>query len=281
MEQARPLIRLMALAMGCAAMSCGESSTPSNKSTDESTETDAGATEPTADAAEPTSGSDASSSEDTTGTDAATEADAGSTSDAATQTDAAAVMTEDADPGPAPVPPDATGAVFTDDFESGASKWNITQGTCSVAAEATNILTCLNGGNEARAVGGDPTWTDLTVSANVKIRQMDDGRRIYLAGRFIDSNNWYGAAFYNAGTRRVQIRKKVAGASSDIAEATFPFEFDTWYTLTLKISGSTLTLSVDGVEQAQGTDTDFTSGGVALLVDRSEVSWDNVVVTIP
>lgn len=183
--------------------------------------------------------------------------------------------------GPAPEPPDATGAVFTDDFESGTSSWDITQGTCSATADATTVLTCINGGNEARAVAGDASWTDVTIAANVMIRQMDDGRRIYLAGRFIDSNNWYGAGFYNSGTRRVQIRKKVAGSSEDIAEATFPFELNTWYTLKLQISGSTLTLSVDGVVQAEGTDTEFTSGRVALLVDRSEVSWDNVVVTTP
>jgi hypothetical protein len=79
----------------------------------------------------------------------------------------------------------------------------------------------------------------------------------------------------------VQIRKKVDGSSSDIAESPFAFELDTWYTLEFKISGTTLTLSVDGVILVEGTDTQFTAGGVAFLVDRSEVSWDNVVVTVP
>ena len=273
------LIRMVCLVMGCSAMSCGDSSTPEDKPTEESTDTGA-SVEATDAGDELASSPDAGSQDAATQIDATTETDAASGADAdATETDADAA-TGGTDPGSEPEPPDAAGAVLTDDFESGASGWDIIQGTCSVMADATSVLTCLNGGNEARAVAAE-TFTDMTVAANVKIHQMDDGRRVYLAGRFVDSNNWYGAAFYNSGTRRVQIRKKVAGSSSDIAEATFPFELDQWYTLKLQISGSTLTLSVDGVVQCEGTDTDFTSGGVALLVDRSEVSWDNVVVTVP
>ena len=56
-----------------------------------------------------------------------------------------------------------------------------------------------SGGAAATAAGGS---AGATVSGSVKITQMDDGRRIYLAARYIDSNNWHGAALHNAGTRR-------------------------------------------------------------------------------
>ncbi len=173
------------------------------------------------------------------------------------------------------------GGVFEDDFENGATQWTVTQGTCTITTDGSSVLTCTNGGNEARATAGALGWTDLTITADVKINQMDTSRRIYLAGRYADANNWYGAGFYNATTRQVQIRKKVDGSSEDIASANFPFELGTWYTLTFEISGSSLALSVDDVLLLEATDTEFASGAVALLADRSEVSWDNIVVTIP
>ena len=47
------------------------------------------------------------------------------------------------------------------------------------------------------------------------------------------------------------------------------------------VKGSTLRLFVDGVIQIETTDPQFASGQVALLVDRSDVSWDDVIVTNP
>jgi hypothetical protein len=181
-------------------------------------------------------------------------------------------------------PPDITppaDAAFFDDFENGAGNWTVTQSFWTPTADFTTVFTSSNEGNEARALAGDMTWTDMTVSGSVKIRQMDDGRRIYLAARYIDSNNWYGAALYNSGDRKVQIRKKSDGSSSDISSVPFQFEFNTWYRIELSISGSELSLRVDDVPMTSGTDTEFAAGGIAVLADRSEVSWDDIVVTIP
>ncbi len=47
------------------------------------------------------------------------------------------------------------------------------------------------------------------------------------------------------------------------------------------IAGSELVMRVDGVPMTSGTDTEFAAGGIALLADRSVVSWDDIVVTIP
>jgi pectate lyase len=178
------------------------------------------------------------------------------------------------------VVPTPEGELFRDDFESGITKWDITQGTCSIAADETNALNCVEGPNEARAVAGD-VWGEYSVSARIKVNTMGLDRRVYLAGRFTDSNNWYGAAIYNSSPIEVQIRKKVGGSSADVARGPFPLEFGRWYTLKLEMKGSTLRLFVDGVLQIETTDTEFASGKIALLVDRSDVSWDDVVVTNP
>jgi pectate lyase len=182
------------------------------------------------------------------------------------------------------------GTLLMDDFESGAAKWMFTQGTCMIAPDSaadggmsngTNVLNCINGGNEARALAGDVGWGEYTVQAKVKVNSMDAGRRIYLAARFRDSSNWYGAAIYNGTPIEVQIRKKVAGTSSDIARVPYAITFGTWYTLKLEVKGATLRLSVNDVVQLEATDTQFNSGQVALLVDRSDISWDDVLVTNP
>jgi len=182
------------------------------------------------------------------------------------------------------------GTLFMDDFESGAAKWNVTQGTCSIQADSaadggtsngTNVFECVNGGNEARALAGDVGWGEYSVQASVKINAMDPGRRIHLAARFMDSNNWYGAAIYNGSPYEVQVRKKVAGTSSEVARVTYPITLGAWYTLKLEVKGSTIRLYVNDTLQIETTDTSFASGQIALLVDRSDVSWDNIQVTNP
>ena len=192
--------------------------------------------------------------------------------------------------GGAPIVVTPEGTLFMDDFESGVAKWTVTQGTCSIAADSdadggtsngSNVLHCINGGNEARALAGQVGWGEYSVQAKVKVNAMDAGRRIYLAARFTDSSNWYGAGIYNGTPFEVQVRKKVAGMSSDVARATYPITLGTWYTLKLEVKGSTLRLYVDGVLQLETTDPQFQSGQIALLVDRSDVSWDDVTVTNP
>jgi pectate lyase len=181
-----------------------------------------------------------------------------------------------------PTPP---GTLFTDDFEAGANKWDVTQGTCSIMADAetgSNVFNCINGGNEARAVAGE-SWGEYTLTARIRVNSMDPvgGRRIHLAARFADSNNWYGAAIYDGSPFEVQIRKKVMGTSSEIARTTYDVVLGTWNTLKLEVKGSTLTLTVNDSIQLTATDTQFSAGKIALLVDRSDVSWDDVTVTNP
>ena len=61
----------------------------------------------------------------------------------------------------------------------------------------------------------------------------------------------------------------------------YPIAIGTWYTLKFEVRGSTLRLFIDGVLQIETTDPQFNAGRIALLVDRSEVSWDDVLVTNP
>ncbi len=169
--------------------------------------------------------------------------------------------------------------VMADAFENGPGQWNVIQGQCQISSDSSNYLTCEDQGNEARAVGGNSGWTDVTITADVRIRDFGSDRRVYLAGRFVDADNWYGAALYNASPRKLQIRKKVAGASSDIASADFDFSEDQWYAIRLTLRGDSLQMAIDGVTVLSGTDTSLSSGRIALLTDRSMADWDNISVT--
>ena len=153
-----------------------------------------------------------------------------------------------------------------DDFESGAAKWNVTQGTCSVMVDngfdggtgtGSNVFNCINGGNEARALAGQIGWGEYSVQAKVRVNAMDLGRRIYLAGRFTDSSNWYGAAIYNNTPYEVEIRKKVAGTSIDHRPRAVSDRARQMVHAQAGGEGSTLRLFVDGVIQIETTDPQF------------------------
>jgi hypothetical protein len=179
------------------------------------------------------------------------------------------------------VPNCATGAVFCEDFETGTAQWTVLQGAWVTAIDGTSVYSCPLGTNEARSIAGNATWSDYTVSARIKLIQLGVGKRIYLAARATDASNWYGASFYNDSTLAIQIRKKVAGTSSTLASADFAWVTGRWYRVTLKLNGSTLTMSIDGTLLLTATDTSFTAGRIALLADQSQISVDDVIVTVP
>jgi pectate lyase len=147
-------------------------------------------------------------------------------------------------------------------------------------ADDTNVEHCAAGTNEARALAGD-IWGDYTVTARIKPIALGTSRRIYLAARFTDSSNWYGAAFYNDSPVAIEIRKKVAGASSTLASSPYSWVAGQWYKVAFKVSGTNLTMSIDDVTQLSIDDTSFASGRIAFLADQSEASIDDVVVTNP
>ena len=47
------------------------------------------------------------------------------------------------------------------------------------------------------------------------------------------------------------------------------------------MKGSTLKLYMNDVLQIQAEDAEFNQGRIALLVDRTDASWDDVLVTNP
>ncbi|HCT79099.1 MAG TPA: pectate lyase [Micromonosporaceae bacterium] len=61
-----------------------------------------------------------------------------------------------------------------------------------------------------------------------------------------------------------------------LASASVPVSVGTWYTLSLKVSGSTLTGQVNGGSTLSATDTQFASGQLGLATFNASASFDDV-----
>jgi pectate lyase len=83
-----------------------------------------------------------------------------------------------------------------------------------------------------------------------------------VAVRVQDALNYYAGFLQGADPTisYVALYKMVAGVWGWVSDAAFAGTFGTLYTLKLEVAGSLLTLSVDGVQKLQETDTDLSTG---------------------
>ena len=126
---------------------------------------------------------------------------------------------------------------------------------------------------------GLPTWTNYTVTTDFKFTDLQGWCEAHINARRVDANNFYDAMVQDyGGTRRVFLRKKVGGTFTNLANAWVTVNANTWYTLSLSVNGSNLSVSFDGVPLVSATDTTFTAGEMALTVWKSDVVFDNVLV---
>jgi hypothetical protein len=185
----------------------------------------------------------------------------------------------------------ATGTLFSDDFESGAGKW-ITNGpgTATIKTDGSSVydLSCLMS-KVYLAAAGDVSWTDVIVQARVKIISFNGSSSSYYAGicaRLEDASNYYCVTLRS--DAKVAIRGAIGGSSNSIGSSTsYGVATGTWYTVQLKVVGSIITASINGVSVLPKTgdptitDSSLPTGGVGLIVDNAEAEFDDVSVTTP
>jgi uncharacterized protein (DUF2141 family) len=176
--------------------------------------------------------------------------------------------------------------LLSEDFDDGvADDWVVQSGDWDIFANYIYRVDYPDSSpSSRRSYAGSPTWTDYAVQAKVKIETpIADGRWGMLMVRYQDSDNYYYLAFQGDG--RLRIRKYVGGSSSTIDTVDPGLSRDTWYTLTLEVSGDTtpmLRAYVNGTAVLTVTDTSgspFTSGQFALGSYQGDVQFDDVVVT--
>ena len=185
----------------------------------------------------------------------------------------------------------AGSTLFSDGFEDGISKWFTNGlGTEMTASDGSTVyeINCPMS-KVCLAANGDVSWTDVIVTARVKIISFAGSSSSYYAAvcaRVADADDWYCVTLRSDGN--VAIRGDIAGSSGSIgSSASYGVVTGTWYTVQLEVVGSTITASINGVPvlpksgSSAITDSSVTHGGVGLAVDNGVAEFDDVTVTTP
>lgn len=177
-------------------------------------------------------------------------------------------------------PKTATAAtLFSDNFNAGnASSWTVTQGTWSVVSDGSQVYR-KSGTSEGRTHAGQMSWSNYSVSAKMKADSFGGARRIMLAARYQDGNNYYAASLYNSGGGRLEIRKKIGGTSTTLVQKNYTLSEGTWYNVRLEVNGSNIAMYVNNVLELQTTDSSLTSGAIGLVAqDTTVAKYDDIMV---
>jgi hypothetical protein len=185
----------------------------------------------------------------------------------------------------------AGGPLFSDGFENGISSWFTNGlGTETTATDGSTVyeINCPMS-KVCLAANGNVSWTDVIVTAKVKIISFAGSSSSYYAAvcaRVADADDWYCVTLRSDGN--VAIRGDIAGSSGSIgSSASYGVVTGTWYTVQLEVVGSTITASINGTPvlpkagSSAITDSSVTHGGVGLAVDNGVAEFDDVTVTTP
>ena len=207
------------------------------------------------------------------------------------------------DTGPSLVCP-ASGLYFCDDFQNGGTaKWDLLpvagpNGSFrvqdDVAGSANKVLQYT-----AASTGGvlaliKPSALDKVPSGDyfveARIRPMTNGttgnKHLYLVTRYVDAGNWYGGGLNvqnSTASTRVEIAKMFAGSLSRPKQASKPIAMDgPFYTVRFEMTGSTLTIYLDGENLGSVTDSAFAARGlVGLYTANKSFQIDDVRIGDP
>jgi hypothetical protein len=169
--------------------------------------------------------------------------------------------------------------VFTADFESGGTTgWSKSGGTWAVVADGSQTLRQSNAGSEnARDLAGDAGWTDYTVSARVKPISFGPGGFVGLLARARTSTTFYRLALLPG--NQAQLQAVNSGSVTVLGTSARTVAAGTWYTVSLSVTGTTITGSVDGAPVGSGTSAVTAAGRIGLQTGYAAAGFDDVTVT--
>jgi pectate lyase len=178
----------------------------------------------------------------------------------------------------APAPSARAETLFSDDFADGAlDGWTTSGGTWSVAADGTPVARQSGTSGDARALAGTATWTDYSVQARVKALSFNGSDRfVALLARAQSATSYYYLSLRSGNT--VQLKKLVNGTGTTLSSTAFTVSTNTWYTLRIEVSGTTLRGFVNGALVGTATDSQFSSGRTGLATFNATASFDDVSV---
>ena len=172
----------------------------------------------------------------------------------------------------------AAATLFNDDFEDGnSSSWTTSGGTWSVVTDGSRVLRQSGTSSDARARAGSTAWTNYTVTARVKPTAVNGSNRFAaVLARAQSNTSYYYLALRSNNT--VELKKLVGGSSTTLATAPVTFTLNTWYTLSLTVSGTSLSGRVNGGTPLTATDSQFATGQIGVATFNAAANFDDVLV---
>jgi len=189
--------------------------------------------------------------------------------------------------------------LFSDNFESYSNgAWTPTNGWIPLLDRGTRTIAD-DGGSKVlqyvAAVGGtdfiyrgQPTWTDITITARVK---MSTGSSYISIARLKDGANFHQLVLYPGSPGSMQLYIAHNGATSTQGTTPATANLDQFYTLKVVFSGQNIKGYLDGVLVVDYTDTtmdSFNNSGYAAIMtddDRTTLgrhgTFDDIIVTQP
>jgi hypothetical protein len=139
------------------------------------------------------------------------------------------------------------------------------------------------------AAGGNTTWTNMRIQAKVKFPAgATPTTRIMLGVRFASDRDQLYIEYTNDGKLKIRQKIGAGGAPSDVSNTTkVAVTNDTWVTVGLSVSGSTINayLGADPtappVITATAASTAMPMGGIAFGTTGGPASFDDILVTAP
>ncbi|MEU8077031.1 pectate lyase [Catellatospora citrea] len=165
--------------------------------------------------------------------------------------------------------------LFGDDFADGdASGWSTSGGSWSVSGQAYRQS---GTGADAKAQAGSTAWIDYTIQARVQPTVFGNSTRAAgVVARARNMTSFY--AFVLTGGGTAQLRRVSGGGVTVLASAPTAVVTGTWYTLALRVSGSSLSGAVNGATLVTATDGTFATGRVGLAATYASAVFDDVTV---
>ena len=125
---------------------------------------------------------------------------------------------------------------------------------------------------------GNSSWTDYSVQARIKVIDDLPGGWGVLCFRIQNESEYY-ILMFEPSTHAMHLDVKKTGNWTMVAQATYPFEKNIWYTIKAVVRGDSLFGYADNQLLVTYKDTNFSNGGAGCAAWHSHSHFDNFCVT--
>jgi pectate lyase len=180
-------------------------------------------------------------------------------------------------------PSSGSSFLFFEDFQDGVADGFTSTGTWIYPTDGSIVYNG-TGTSAFGSYAGSSSWTDYTLSMKLKVTAQGGSKKVYVLGHATAANTGWGLEINTNSTTAWKINAgKLNGgtftAGSGCSQLTgTSYANDTWYTVSIIFSGTTITVAIDGVTKFTFSDAASTSGMLAVYSDRDTFSIDDVGV---